>query len=82
MTVERGLRPAKEKNEAAEGRAIFGNSILGMPEIEHDLSCSDRNGKADAHASKVAEGHDATGRPTLGMGHGIPGNSILGTPEI
>ena len=46
------------------GRAISGTSILGTPEIERDLRCGDREGKADTHAECRA----MSGTSILGVG--------------
>jgi hypothetical protein len=81
-TAKRGLQPVKEKEETAEGRAIFEISISGVPEIERDSSCANQNGKADSHAKGcAAQGTSIPGvqrAPEIAQG----GNSILGVSKI
>ena len=76
------VKPAREKNEAAKGRVIFGNFMLGVPEIKQALSCADQNRNVDAHA----KGHATQGTSSLGAQRAPEiaqgGNSILGVPEI
>ena len=61
---------------AAEGRAISGNSILGMPEIEQDQRASRGRGCTAQDSTQAAsrEHRDAEMAQC--------GNSILGVPEI
>ena len=73
---------AEQGNKAAEGCVSFGNYILGVPEIERDQGNTEEGLQAAEEGSEAAEGRDTAGRPILGMGRGISGNFILGTPEI